>query len=190
MASILFHADTQDFQLILEWLNNADELAFIISDGHERWKAVSSVPTLNKGKLALWHVPSGPLPLLHPRPSREISQVTDPWVGWKELRPGADPSRPFFGAGHPGIIWLNVHSEARLAQGVVGLSYFEWIGNHYRIIGHGADPSTESFWRALRQWVQKSTKKPPPEYPKPGFRGTVYIFPSALAVFKAKDKNL
>jgi hypothetical protein len=66
----------------------------------------------------------------------------------------------------------------------MGLSSFEWIGNHYWAIGHKADASTEKFWRNMRRWAQKSTIKIPRSGPFDGPYAEVFAFPSAVAAFK------
>src|SRR5689334_7347129 len=103
MSWLPIYADSNDFRDIHEWLNSCEELAFIVADGPQKWRAVNSIPELQPGRVCLWHVPSGPLPLVHPPPSRETSEIADPWGGWQELRAGADPGVPYFGPAHVGI---------------------------------------------------------------------------------------
>src|SRR5436190_228422 len=103
MPYIPFYADEKDCKYIRKFLNQHPEVAFIISDGPHRWRATKSVLRL-KADTCLWHIPSGPLPLLHPHPSNRIDSIHDPWNGWKELSPGADRDSPYFGPGHPGVI--------------------------------------------------------------------------------------
>jgi len=86
----------------LGWLNTSEELAFIVTDGPGRWIAVPTIQAIENPRICLWHVPSGPLPLLHPQPSQAIGSISDPWAGWEELRAGADSSNPYFGAGTSG----------------------------------------------------------------------------------------
>ena len=189
MAYISFYADSADFRTIHAWLNECEELAFIVGDGNQKWRAVNSVQDLTPGRACLWHVPSGPLPLLYPLPSCKIEMIIDPWSGWRELRHGSDTSRPYFGPGHPGIIWLYVHPRSRFASEGIGFSWFEWIGNHYRNIGDGANLTTEKFWRGLRRWVKRQTKKIPTAGPLDGPSPEVMAFPSALARFEAGEKR-
>jgi hypothetical protein len=185
MPWLPIYADSFDFEKILGYLNASEELAFIVTNGLGRWIAVPTVHAIESSTICLWHVPSGPLPLLHPKPSKEIGSISDPWAGWEELRAGADSSKPYFGAGHSGIIWLNVRPKSRLDPNAIGLSSFEWIGNHYWAIGQRADESTEKFWRNMRRWVQKSTIKIPRSGPLDGPHAEVFAFPSAVAAFNA-----
>jgi hypothetical protein len=52
------------------------------------------------------------LPLLREK-GRPDGVIEDPSVGWSEERTGADPTTPYFGAGHVGIFWLNVRTIGR-----------------------------------------------------------------------------
>jgi hypothetical protein len=192
MPWLPIYADRDDFTKILGWLNDSDELAFIVSCGPRRWKAVERIDALTSHRHCLWHVPSGPLPLLHPHPSQEVSLVPDPWTGWEELRTGANSSTPYFGAGHPGVIWLNHRPVSILSSGGIGLSSYEWIGNHYRMIGNAAQPVTELFWKMLRKWTQKQSKKIPREGELDGPHSEIFAFPSAVHAFQSgtpRDNN-
>jgi len=181
MPWLPLYADSNDFRTIREWLNASEEVAYIVGDGPGRWRAVGSVPAFGIDRICLWHVPSGAL-----------GGITNPWNGWQEMRAGADPRVPYFGAGDPGVFWLNVRPTSRRSAGGIGLSSFEWIGNHYRCLGRAAAPSTERFWRGLRRWAQKHAKKVPRTGLLGGPRAEIFAFPFALAAFGAgvpRDDN-
>ena len=157
----------QDVELLNNWLNQEDELAFLASNGGSKWIAQkehdiltdlnTQVSGLGRVEYNLWHVPSGALPLLGL--NSELSTiVADPWTGWTELRPGANPTVPYFGAGHPGVISLKIKFSA---SGEIPMSDFSWIGNHYRIIGNGADKVTEKFWNRLRRMAKNKAMQVP-----------------------------
>jgi hypothetical protein len=140
----------------------------------------------------MWHVPSGPLPLLAAKYGGRDTVVKDPWAGWKERRAGADSSNPYFGAGHVGIIWLNVRLRSRKDPSVIGLSSFEWIGNWYRPIGQPAPAVTERFWQTLRRWVKKRAIRIPRSGPLDGLDPEIWALPNALAAIEAgaaRDTN-
>lgn len=80
--------------------------------------------------------------------------TSDPWKGWTEHRRGTDPRTHYFGAGHPGVIWWNVRTKSAEHAGI-GLSSFEWIANHYRIIGIPANLATEAWWKKLKRLVKR-----------------------------------
>ena len=162
MPWLPFYASATDYGAIRDHLNSEASLAYITSAGPGKWVAVRTVESLVSGHHCLWHIPSGPLPLLRGK-DQDNDQILDPFVAWTEVHPGADPSTPYFGAGHPGVFWLNLNVEGVSKQGdsVVGLSSFEWIGNHYRIIGNAAQPETEAYWKVLRRWVAKSAVNVP-----------------------------
>ncbi|WP_207435753.1 hypothetical protein [Sabulibacter ruber] len=84
--------------------------------------------------------------------SAASAQISDPWVGWTEIRPGANTTIPYFGASHPGVIHLQIKITD---EGEIPISNFGWIGNHYKIIGNGADKTTEKFWNKLKRMAKK-----------------------------------
>jgi hypothetical protein len=184
MAWLAFYAAGSDWDELLRHLNESDEIAFIISDGPGRWIAVKTLETLGGDRICLWHVPSGPLPLLHPDGS--YSSIGDPFSGWTELRAGMDRSQPYFGAGHPGVFWLNIRPQGidrQLDTASVGLSSFEWIGNHYRIIGRPAKPETEQFWKKLKAWMKKRAIRVPRGGPLQHTKSEIWALNEALAMF-------
>lgn len=139
----------------------SDDIAFIVADGEGRWRAVSEWTPPTESTTALWHVPSGPLPLLRNATDRPDGQICDPWSGWNEEREGADRDKPYFGPGHPGVFWLNLRVQGVEAGSVCGLSSIEWIGNHYSVIGYQASESTSKRWSKLRRQVAKVASKVP-----------------------------
>lgn len=78
MPAIYFFADEQDSQLVIDQINTDPEIAFII--------------------------PDGPLPLLTNHGSNAI--IHNPFEGWTEESPGAEPLTPCFGPLHPAEIRL------------------------------------------------------------------------------------
>ena len=162
MPWLPIYASRHDQVEIFEYLNSSPHLAFIRPDGAQRWRAFERLESWRDGRYCLWHIDSGPLPFRQ-APGRADRVVDNPFDGWREVRPGADRSQPYFGAGHPGIIWFNAYaSDTRSADvSTIGLSSFEWIGNHYKAIGNGATPSTMAQWAALRRWVGKRAVKVP-----------------------------
>ena len=99
---------------------------------------------------------------------------------------------PFFGAGHPGVIWWNVKTKSKSTDGL-GLSSFEWIGNRYRILGDAARPETEALWKSLRRLLRawhaiRIPRSGAIDEPRP----EIYALPSAYRRIKAgaaRDPN-
>jgi hypothetical protein len=184
MPWLPFYASQNDLRDLLIYLNASAEVAFIVSQVRGKWIAVNSLPSVEHGRYCLWHIPSGPLPLER-GPREKPGEIVDPFAGWSEIRVGADPSTPYFGAGHPGVFWLNVQSGEMLSAGlqVVGLSSFEWIGNHYRIIGSSAHPDTERYWKGLRRWVTKIAVRVPRGGPIKTEAAEIWALPGAQALF-------
>ncbi len=148
MPCLSMYLDRPDTTLLLAWLNDDPEIAFLVLAGRKtrptkklrqllasgqgctfydigglsslvhienRWIAVPRLETLPDGRYTLWHVPSGPLPLLygnqpgqrgpaceHPHVGRAMTLaqalgredgiIEDPWSGWVERNPGRTPA--------------------------------------------------------------------------------------------------
>ena len=184
MPWLPIYADERDLIEVLNWLNASKELAFIVSNGPGRWIAVNEIRSIDKPRLCLWHVPSGPLPLLYPKPSKEIAKIDDPWSGWKELRSGADTSCPLFGTGHTGIFWFFAKPRSQYNPNAIGMSWFLWSGNHHWPLGFQANESTEKFWRAIRRWTKEAATKIPRRGRLDGPYAEIFAFPSAYSAFK------
>jgi len=168
-----------DVSLLVEHVDSDTDLAWLAANGPGGWIATAHHPPL-VGRIGLWHTPSGPLPLLSADPvERAVDWIHDPWSGWQERRAGRHPTTPYFGAGHPGVYWLNLRTDPDRPgkTGEIGLSSFEWIGNHYRPIGSSSDPSTERHWKALRRWVGKVAVKVPRAGDVDGPAPEIFAFP-------------
>lgn len=190
MPWLPLYATENDLPQILEHLNASPEIAFVVSHGLGKWLAVKSLDSLAPGRYCLWHVPSGPLPLF--RGAHEApGQIADPFAGWAEAKAGADPSSPYFGPGHPGVFWLNVRANGITREGtpLVGLSSFEWIGNHYKVIGSPAQPETERYWKALQRWAKKVAVKVPRGGPTAVTPPEIWAFANAQSLFATGAKG-
>ena len=189
-----------DVELLNDWLNNEDEIAFLVPNGSKKWIAKKQYDILADSNLpnqssiyqqySLWHVPSGSLPLLgsnrgfaslifNEKDSVE-EKITDPWNGWTEARTGANPNRPYFGPGHPGVFQLDIKL---FPDGEIPISGIQWIGNHYKIIGNGADKSTEFFWNKMRRMAKKIATQIPRCNDGKG-RNEIFAFPNAYEEIK------
>jgi hypothetical protein len=175
-----------DVGRLVAHLDADPDLAWLAPNGPGGWIATRQHPPLLR-RIALWHVPSGPLPLLAADPAeRALDWIDDPWSGWQERRAGSHPDAPYFGAGHPGVYWLNLRTDPgrRRSSAEIGLSSFEWIGNHYRQIGKAASASTERHWKALRRWTGKVAVKIPRSGDPDGPWPEIFAFPEALAAIR------
>jgi hypothetical protein len=191
MPWLPIYAAEKDYSEILEHLNQSNEIAFIVSIGAGKWVAVDSIKEFNPGRHCIWHVPSGPLPLFK-GVDEKSEQIINPFDGWKEIKAGANSSTPYFGAGHPGVIWLNVRShQTDKLSGIItiGLSSFEWIGNHYKAIGSPANPETEKFWKSLGRWVKKQAIKVPRGGPEQNTQPEIWAFSNAISIFESGAKG-
>ncbi|MFZ2163007.1 MAG: hypothetical protein WAW02_12380 [Sideroxyarcus sp.] len=174
-----------DAPTLIDLLSDDSEIAFLVTDGKKRWRAVDRLDTTNISRIGLWHIPSGSLPLLAERHGEPDSEIVNPWLGWEERRTGANPTTPYFGAGHPGVIWLNLQLQGKSNNSCCGLSSFEWIGNHYKIIGKAATTETERWWKALRRNVSKITHKVPRHSLDSSSAPEILAFPNAYSLLLA-----
>jgi hypothetical protein len=183
MPSILVYALDPDLTVLLDYLNTDPEIAFLVAAGSGRWRATSRLSQLPAAPQALWHTPSGPLPLLGRSPAEPDIPIPDPYAGWSERLPAATRDRPFFGS-HPGLIWLYI-SLPPAADAPVPMSALGWIGNRYRASGHGATAATTRYWRRLKTWIRDRTHLVPRGGLAAHHPVEIAAFPAALAVLKS-----
>jgi hypothetical protein len=182
MPWLPIYAEDEDFRAILDWLNENDEIAFIVADGPSRWRAVHTVPGIDVTTICLWHVPSGPLPLLCLDSKKR--GLIDPWDSWTEMRPGVDKTHPYFGAYHTGIIRFNARRRRPDRPDTIFLSSFEWVGNLHARDGRPASEATVRFWQQLRSWTKKLALRVPRSGPLDGPCPKIWAFPRALAAIR------
>jgi hypothetical protein len=209
MAWLPMYLLEKDVEFLNDWLNQEEEVAFLISNGRKKWIAkkehiiIPDIGTQSIGQgndfsmpnfveYSLWHILSGPLPLIEANNGgvklklkkedwNEDGKIDNPWLGWTEIRTGANSRVPYFGAGHPGIISLEINLP--FDKGEIRMSTFGWIGNHYKIIGNGADPLTEKFWVKLKKMAKKIGTYIPRGNNSNGKKG-VFAFPTAYVEIK------
>lgn len=170
MGCIYMYVEEPDLDVLLRWLNEDDEVAFIVANGPKRWVAKKRIDNLNTNSTqALWHIPFQWLPLIVDFSTHRM--IEDPWSGWEEIRQGADPREPYFGPGCAGIIWL----DPKLNQTKIPISTFQWIGNYYG----GATEETERWWKRLRKRMTRELPKLP-RTDDSSRKPEVFTFPSAL----------
>lgn len=184
MAWLPMYALGEDQRLLVDRFNDDESVAWLVnSGGPGLWRATARLDDVPAGRIGLWHVPSGPLPLLAAHPGEPDGVLPDPWQGWRELRPGAAATEPYFGPGHPGVYWLTLRlsEEGRPIE----MSTIGWIGNHYASIGLAPAPATERHWRALRRWAASVAVRIPRVGPVDGPGPEISAFPEALAAILA-----
>lgn len=208
MAWLPMYLLNKDIDFLNDWLNQEEEIAFLVSNGHRKWiaqkehKIKADIGTQifgdghdfaipNYAEYNLWHIPSGKLPLLDSNRDGvklklgkqdwdENGKIENPWLGWTEIRTGANSRIPYFGAGHPGVIHLEInlpHDQE------IRMSNFGWIGNHYKIIGNGANELTVKFWSKLKRMAKKVAIQIPRSNDPLG-KKEVFAFPTAYEEIK------
>ncbi len=172
----------EDLKKLSEWLNSEKEIAIIKSVGRGKWRAFDTFSIAEEGRYCLFHKFCGPLPLIGKSIDDPISEVEDPFKGWKEKIAGLDSGNPFFGAGHPAIFWLNVSLKK---DNSIGMSSFEWIGNRYGADGSPAPDAAKKWWLKLGRWVRKSAVKIPRTGKIDGDNPEIWAMENALSDIKA-----
>jgi hypothetical protein len=159
MPNVPCYLAGDDPKILLSFLNESDEIAFVIPAGVRRWKTISDIPELESGRQFLWHKPGGPLPLFRGGYEPE-EPILDPESGfWSQSL-----DQPCFGPTATNVIWLHfrpVIYDKESGAPTINLSEFSWIGNRYANIGHPAPPATEKWWKQLKRVVQKHAVKVP-----------------------------
>ncbi len=172
----------EDLENLSEFLCSEKEIALITSVGEGRWQAFSDFEITDSGRYCLFHSGAGPLPLLAENREDPDEEVSNPFDGWQEKRAGANPDQPYFGSGHPAIFWLNLRLKE---DGKVGMSSFEWIGNHYAQIGRPAPDVAKKWWGRLGRWVRKQSFKVPRQGELDGNSKEIWAFSSAMLEFES-----
>ncbi len=182
MAWLPMYLIDEDLKSLSDFLRSEDEISLIKPVGKGRWQAFSDFEIGESGCYCLFHSGAGPLPLLAENHDDPDGEVSDPFEGWQERRAGANLNQPYFGAGHPAIFWLNARLKV---DGKVGLSSFEWIGNHYAQIGKPAPDVAKKWWGRLGRWVRKQSFKIPRHGELDGNGKEIWAFSGAMLEFES-----
>lgn len=177
MAWLPMYLVKEDLDKLSLWLSEEGDIALIESVAKGKWQAKDSFVIAADGRYCLFHKLSGPLPLLGATYHDPDQEIEDPFRGWQENRAGADPGCPYFGSGHLSVFWLNVRLKNKE---VIGLSSFEWIGNHYAKIGMRAPDSAKKWWGRLGRWVRKRSINIPREGALDGKDKEIWTFDGAM----------
>jgi hypothetical protein len=177
---------SDDVELVGLVLSKDKDIAVIIPDGEPyRWKAVKDFNPPYAERTALWHIPSGPIPLVSGEAGQPDLFVEDPWTGWTEREITHDPATPFFGAGRPGIFWLNVRPSSPNDNRALGLSTLEWIGRRYKGLGIEPTLASQRWWRSIYRRLLRIGKKVPRGTLNASLPPEVLAFPNAYRYLEA-----
>src|SRR3990172_11497294 len=179
MPWIAMYLTTEDVDTLVLMLSKDKEVAFLVPTGPYQWRATLELMPPYPERVAVWHIRSGPLPLVGGEVDHADQPVPDPWAGWTERHTGHDPSTPYFGVGRPNVLWLNLRPKSPEDQHAFGLSSLEWIGNRYRAIGLTAKPETVRWWRLLRRRLTRIAKRVPRGTLSAALPPEVFAFPNA-----------
>lgn len=182
MAWLPMYLVEEDLKSLSDFLRSEKNISLIKSVGEGHWQAFSDFEINEPGRYCLFHSEAGPLPLLAKNHDEADGEIANPFEGWQEERAGANPRQPYFGAGHPAIFWLNVRLKD---EEKVGMSSFEWIGNHYAQIGRPAPEVAKKWWGRLGRWVRKQSFKVPRSGALNGNGKEIWAFSSAMLEFES-----
>ena len=157
--AVYLYLNPDDLENVSAWLNNEMGIAQIRPDGPSRWKASSEIDVTSGGRHCLFHIDSGPLPLMgaNDAPGKQrdhVEPIVDPFGGWVERRAGGKAGLPYFGPGHQAVFWFQCSTSWDPDRGP-RRSTFEWIGNHYAILDGPAPDGAKKWWGRLRRWCAK-----------------------------------
>ncbi|MEM1046038.1 MAG: hypothetical protein AAGL24_07800 [Pseudomonadota bacterium] len=185
MPAIMMYCVHEDVSTLLDLLGT--DIAFIVPDGRQRWRASREPTDPHEPRIALWHVPSGALPLIDSTTRAQGDQIADPWSGWQEQISGTDSGSPYFGDS-PNVIWLNIRVVGREPESVCGMSSLEWLGNRYSSF-RPAHPESTKWWRKIRRRVARLACKVPRGGADAPGDPEVFAFPHAAARLGKADRN-
>ena len=177
MAWIPMYVVEKDLPEISNWLNKDPNIALIESIGKGMWQAKENFIISSEGRYCLYHKLAGSLPLVAENIDDKDTAIENPFLGWTELRSGSDKSCPYFGPGHTAIFLFDVKLNS---DNKIGMSSFEWIGNHYSTIGESAPEVAKKWWGKLGRWIRKETTKIPRNDTWSKDKPEIYAFYNAL----------
>ena len=187
MPWLPFYATEDDLVDLDQILVLERDLALLQPDGEDQWKAVLDYRLDEDGRYSLWHVPSGPLPLMPAGGTGEpIGEVEDPFAGWTQLRLTED--QPFFG-NSTGVFHLNLRIHSTKPESSFGMSSIEWIGNYFSVLGQTAPEVTKKRWAALRRQFSKLGLRVPRGWLERERKPEVFALPGAHKLLQSGAKG-
>jgi hypothetical protein len=159
MPSIDLYLDTPDLPLLEGFLNDEEDIVFVLASGDGTFTTVGSTKLQPNSAYTLWHVPSGEIPTDCRDNQGRI--VVDPLrgvhLGAIGLRLEVCPGKyqQYVPRAELGKVDLKLFTDPT----AIGRSGFTWWGNRFKPIGKAAHPTTERWWRRLQRWVSKHAHK-------------------------------
>ncbi len=171
----------EDVPLLQARLNEDPEIAFILREGPDRWRAVWQADDI-RGKTMLWHVPGGQLPLLHTQGADTL--IEDPFAGWRKERPGLDNSVPYFGPSCAVSFLLRVWTPGwqGLPEDFVDISSVSWPALR---VTRSPPELTHKWWNQFRKWVSRHAHHVTRQGPLNGPGADIWALPSAFRALQS-----
>ncbi len=183
MSELIVYATSHDGELIRNWINDDEDVAWIIrtsqSGRQYAWRAQSRIDALLEQEYAIWHVKSGPLNIPSGKLGVPDAMVPDPFVGWQQTLDREDATAPWFGGNLPGPYLFRFRVSGKDAPNSLGRSGFYWALDRYKPIGKPAHPDAKRWWFRLKRFISRNaTEIGWPDPTKGPFKA--FVFPDAM----------
>jgi len=154
---MIIYATAADADLIREWINGEDSIAWIVEAARSHrtytWKAVDRLDAIQSQDYCLWHKSSYQIKIPSGRRDIPDSSVQDPYAGWEQTLDHHDATTPWFGGNLPAPCVFTFKEHGRSCSEALGRSGFAWAGDHFRLVGLPAPPGAKQWWHRLRRFI-------------------------------------
>lgn len=174
----------QDVPTLLAWLNS-ENVAYIMPDGEDRWKAVRTVEDLPDEHYLIWYLPAGPLSISQ---GESVRIIDDPWGGWEAVGPnvyrGVVRHLPYHHNGLFAFMLFRGRDGEVIPPSYIGDSRpgqtrllstdeFDGVPKGY------PRKQTKRWWKRLRVWAARTGTRVRIKEPLEGPYPSGYAFPHA-----------
>lgn len=189
LSLFLERADVAD---LFATLSGDSEVAFLTEVcseekvmGVKRWRATHSMQFKGDGRIAIWHIPSGPVVVRNEK-SRgpEYLVVETPFEGWNSPAYTNEPSIPLLG-NKPQFFELKIEVNCARNPALLGLSSISWIGSHYE----KSPTEAQGFWQRLQRLAKKRAKRVLGDGISSHAESTFLCWPAAFERIKAEQPS-
>lgn len=180
MPSLAIYMYWADCDAVLDLLNSDEEIAFILATRLNYWQAFNRLEKLPVQNVSLWHIPSGPIPVIAHDDADVL--IKDPWTGWAGVPVRGDLDTPMLiGAAQPGVVRSTINHNSDGPLDILRVSYFSWSGNNANARkGWPVSPQTERWWNRFRRKITSMATAVPAGGLGSDSRERVFALPCAL----------
>jgi hypothetical protein len=188
-AEIIVYATAVDAELIREWINAEESVAWIVKAAQSgrtyTWKAVDRLDSIHSQEYRIWHKTADKLNIPSGRPGVLDADVSNPEVGWSQTLEDDKATAPWFGDNLPGPYIFRFNQHGKSAPNALGRSGFSWAADHFRPIGRPAHPAAKKWWLRLKRFIQDNSNAQGWPQGKPDGRTRSHVFKDALAQIRS-----